>query len=521
VSTQIADLKEVQAKQAGFKGGVNVRDAINALKPDQMVVGENVLLDEGGGAAKRPGCTSLGTFSATGTDRIISAYTYYRAGTTPQVLIHTNAGKLYYTTDVFANPVVWTLILSGLSTTAPFSFETFNAKCYMSNGVDDYASWDGATRTAFASAPKGKFLRLWKDAMWVSGITGFPDRAYSSNAGDAETFGVAAWVDLSKGDGDTTSALGSDGLFLIVGKLRKTQIIYDPVTFANRVVDFEKGIESHFSMVQHEGTIYFLSRRGVCKYLGDAPSDVISDLMDPIFSPQVVNLNALDKVFAYVYENRVGWALPEAGSAVPSLQLEYYPRLAGVTPFGNRGTGPFVFHRIPAGVFVRVRYGAQEKLFGDKVGANKFLWLFSDSGTDDGATFQGIAETSAFDLGSPIFTKYIRRVRLLGRGKFIMQLKRNFQTGVYKTYPVDLTASGDLWGGGDVWGGTWGPDSIIKELAIDTDVFGRFFQLRFIDAETLAGSKVVHVGSQDYSLPAGEWAIYGAILEGSQLGVRE
>jgi hypothetical protein len=176
---------------------------------------------------------------------------------------------------------------------------------------------------------------------------------------------------------------------------------------------------------------------------------------------------------------------------------------------------------MPATNFTRVRSGSLEQLFGSKLGANKLLWLFSDSGTDDGATFQSIAETAAFDMGSEILTKYIRRIRLLGRGKFLLQVKRNYGLGIYKTFTVDLNASSSVWNAGNWNVGVWGPDSILKEGVIDTDLFGRHFQLRFTDAETTAGQRPVAVGSLSYSIPAGEWAVYGSIMEGHLLGVRE
>jgi hypothetical protein len=516
-----ASLADVEAQTQGFAGGVNVRDAPNRLADTECRVLENVVLEERGGVSKRSGCLSMGTFGV-GADRVLSMYTFYRAASTPQILIHTTAGKLYYTTDPTANPIVWTQIATGLSTTQPFSYETFNSKCYFSNGVDNYAAWDGTTYTTFASAPKGKFLRLYKDAMWVSGIPGTPDRVYSSDPGNAESFGVSSWVDIAKGDGDQVTALGSDGLFLIVFKRNRHMQIYDPTTFANRVVDFEKGCESHFSIIQFESDTYFLSRRGICKYLGDSPARYVSYKLDPIFDDAVINLNALNTVTSYLVGTRIGWAIPEVGSSVPTFQLEYYPRL--VDKSGDaEGVGPFAFQRMPAQSFAGYRSGAIDRLFAAHNSSNKILRTFAPGqGTDDGATFQGVVETGAYDFGSPDRTKYLRRMRFLGRGKLQVQVKRNFLSAIYKTYPVDMTATTDTWSLSDFWGsGTWGPDSVIKMKLVNTDMYGRHFALRFIDAETSTGTRPLAVGSVDYAVPAGEWAIYGLLLDGTLLGVRD
>lgn len=514
-------LQEVVARTQGFAGGVNLRDAINLIGPDELRVSENGVLDEKGGWSKRNGCISNGTFGV-GTDRALSLYTFYRGASAPQVLMHTTGGKLYYTNDPTVSVVVWTQIATGLSTTVRFSYETFNGKCYFSNGVDNYASWDGTTYTTYASAPKGKYLRLWKDTMWVSGITGFPDRVYSSNPGDAETFGVASWVDIAKGDGDQVMGLGSDGLFLIVFKRNRYMVVYDPVVFSNRVVDYEKGCEGHFTILQFEGDIYFLSRRGVCKYDPNSPAPIVSVKLDPLFDPAILNLGALDASYAYTIGNRIGWALPEAGSTIPTMQIECYPRLANISQYGFRGFAPFVFHRMPATCFTRYRNAGVEFLYGGKSTENKFLYLFANIGTDDGATFVGIMETGAYDFGAPTRTKYIRRCRVLGRGHPIVILKRNFKSATYKSFPIDMSSGTDLWSVAHVWGsGTWGPDSLFKEALINPDAYGRYFQIRITDAQTATGKKLIEVGSQEYSVQAGEWAVYGVIMDADLMGMRD
>jgi hypothetical protein len=512
------DVQAAVIQTQGFQGGVNIRDVVSQLAPNELRASENGTLDEGGGWSKRLGCISNG--NAPG--NMLSMYTFYRGTTNvPQVLIHCDNGGVYYTTDATANPVVWTAIATGLSTTARMAFETFNSKCYFTNGVDSYASWSGSAYATYASAPKGKYLRLYKDTMWMAGITGNDDRVYSSVAGDAETWPAAAWVDITKGDGDFITCLGSDGLVLIVTKRNRIMTIYDPTTFANRVIDFEKGCESHFSMIQFEGDIFFLSRRGVAKFDNSGPALIISNKLDPLFSPSTLNLNALSNVFAYVYQNQIGWSLPEIGNVSMTIQIEYYPRLGPMTLYGTRLIGPWVFHRMPVGMFTRVRVGTTDFLYGGHSTTTKFLSLFAPIGTDDGATFTALMETGPLDFGQPTRTKYIRRLRLLGRGQVTLQLRRNFQTAIYKTVSLDMSAGADLWTTIDIWGvGTWGPDSLLKEALWNADAYGRYFQLRFSDTSTGVGKKLIEVGSREYTITAGEWAVYLATLEGDVLGLR-
>jgi hypothetical protein len=508
----------IVSRGQGFDGGVNMRDAVTQLAPNECRKLENGVLDERGGFAKRLGMLDKGSFGAAA-HRVLSIYTFYRGGVAPpQLIIHTTGGDVLYTNDPDAPTITWGTIATGQSTTEPFSFETFAGKLYMSNGVNDYAAWDGTAYTAFPTAPKGKYLRLWKDTMWVAGVTNLPDRVYSSEPGNAESFLVSAWIDIAKGDGDRIFALATDGMFLIIGKRNRAMSMSDPVTFSNRVVDFEKGFESHFSVAQFEGAIYYVSRRGICLWLGDTPSRIISGKIDSLFDPTILNLDALKFSSAYTYENRIGWTFAEVGEVRTTLQIEYYPRLMGE----GESAGPFAFQRMPAQCFARWRYGTIERLFAAHNGANKVLQAFGATGQDDGVSFSSLLETGAIDLDRPTVYKYLRRVRMLGRGQFTLLLLRNFNVSIYKTFVVDMASQGDLWSPGDIWGtDAWGPQSILQETKLHPDAYFRFLTLRFTDSNPDVGTKPIPVGSRDYRLTAGEWGVYGYNMDAVVLGVRD
>jgi hypothetical protein len=513
---QVADLKTFEIEVSSFVGGVNALDAPGQLPKGDIRKGENAFLDERGSGGKRLGCESHGTIGV-GADRIISLHTFYRATTPPQVLAHTSAGKLYYTNDPTANPTTWVQITTGLSTTVPMGFETFNSKVYMGDGVSPYASWDGTTYVTFPTQPKGRYLRIWKDTMFLSGIPGSPDRVYESDAGNPDNYGVSAWVDIAHGDGDSVMALATDGIYLIVSKRAKISVIYDPVSLANRVADAHKGSESHFSWVHFDGDLYFLTRNGICRWRTDSEAVPLSFKLDPIFRMEVINLNGLLNAYGYSFQNRVGWAIPEVGSTYPTFQIEYFPRLAD-----KSGVGPFMFQRMPASVFTRVRFGASEALFAGHNAANKFLQAYAIIGQDDGQTFAGLIETGMMDLGVPARTKYVRRLRFLGRGKFTVEILRNFETAAHESHLIDLSSSSDVWSTSDKWNvGEWGPDAWVKEKLVNTDLYGRHFAFRFTEAEPGVGTRLTSVGSKDYNLSGGEWAIYGVIVEGEVLGIRE
>jgi hypothetical protein len=417
---------------------------------------------------------------------------------------------------------VWTLISGGYSTTQPMSWETFNSKVYFCDGVSNYSAWDGAALTTFPSAPKAKYLRLWKDTMWAAGVANLPDRVYSSAAGDAETWPAASWVDIRHGDGDSVRALATDGVYLIVGKRNTGTIIYDAALLFNRTFDYEKGIESHWSVIQQESGIFYLTRRGVAEWQGDAPANLISYKIDPIFDPHVLNYNFLEFAWAFADGQKVSWAVPELGQNVPSMQINYYPRLAQLTQLGVRGLGPWSIDRMPIANAAMWRWQDRVRVFGGSTRSNSLFWMFADGvGTDDGQVFTATLETLAFDFGDELLTKHIRRIRVLGRGQFVVSLKRNFQNALYKSFSVDLSSTNTNWGTG-VWNvGLWGPDSNVKEKTINPDAYGRAITVIFTDSSNQPGTKILPVGSKDYGIPTGQWSILGCILDGFLLGVRE
>jgi hypothetical protein len=502
---------------------VNIQDAPNLLAPTEVRRAENGIFDERGGFTKRLGCQNMGPVGAAG-DRIISTYVFDRGGSPnpPHFMIHTSAGTVYYTTDPTATTVTWTQIGTGYSTTQPMSWETFNSKVYFCDGASLYSSWDGTTLATYASAPKAKYLRLWKDTMWASGVTGLPDRVYASAAGDAQTWPVAGWLDIRHGDGDMIRGLATDGTYLIVGKRNSGSVVTDPANLYNHVFDYEKGIESHWSVIQRDADIFYLTRRGVARWQGDAPADIISYKIDPVFDPRILNFDRLQFAWGYAQGQRLSWCLAEVGSVVATMQINYYPRLAQLSPLGVRGLGPWSFDRIPISCATLYRYQSIVRLYGGSTVANRFYWVFADTaGQDDGVTFTAILETGAFDFGQPILTKYVRRMRILGRGRFNVQLLRNFRSDSYANTPVDFTAQATVWNSGNWNVGDWGPDASVKEATINPDAYGRFFTLVFSDADPNVGSISLPVGSKNYAIPTGQWSILQTLLDGYLLGVRE
>ena len=481
----------------GFKGGVNIAAAQDELASDQCRGLTNMILDENGGASKRLGIIPISSPGA----RIISMYVFYRgAALGPQVLVHLANGNFRYSND---NGATWTTAVASMSTINPMSWETFNGKCYMVNGVDPYQVWDGSAASVIPSAPVGKYLRVWKDTMWVAGTN--DDRVYSSDPGNAEVYTTGNWVDLGKGDGDTVVGLATDGNVLIVPKRKRGFLIYDPTTFANRMFDPDKGAESHNSFVHFDQALYYMSRIGICIFLGDSPSQVISDNIAPIFQPEVINFNLTNLVWGYTQDNRIGWAVPEAGAGLPTLQIELLPR-------GEKK--PFTFHRVNVGCFATLRTAQIERLLAGGTVANKLYGTF-EGPDDDGAVYPGVIETKWFSLDDTLVVKYLRRIILTGRGTFYMGILTDYESEIKTSRLLDLSEFQSVWNGvGDVWGDEkWGPAATLSSTPIHPDIYGRAFSFRFSDVASGVQAQAIDVADVDYQIQRGSWSLYSGLME--------
>jgi hypothetical protein len=495
-------------KQLGFNGGLNLRDAPDEITPIEVSQILNMVYNERGAVSSRNGCTTEGSVGSSG-DRILSMYRFDQHDAGPQLIVHTSAGHVKYSGDLVNYTDIWT----GMSTTEPFSYEIFNGKIYMTNGVDDYRWWDGVTPGTVPTAPKGKFIRLWQDTMYVAGVPGELTKLYQSAAGDAETYPISNFTHLHKDDGDPITGLGNDGYFLVVFKRGRGFIIYNAANLFSRLIDYEKGCESHFSIINHENSLYYLSKFGIVLWNNQSPGQIVSDRLDPLFQSNILNFSVLDKSYAYRTEHRVGWALPETGQSTPSFQVEFYPHLP---------EAPSTIHRIPAQAFALWRSGTVEHLLGAKTTGNKVLRLFNGP-TDDGEAFPSFFRTGWTDWDWPNSRKYLRYLRILAKGKFSINFLRDYQDAIIKTRQVSLESDVDLWDVNEAFdiNATWGGGSTRPQWTdLQPDVYGRQFAMEFHGTVSGVDVREVDIGGVSYLLDMGQWGVNEVVIHGLKMGDR-
>lgn len=462
-----------------FHGGFQGLTDPDKLEPHQAWQFLDCILDEVGTASGRLGSQAITTIGG-GTARVLSSFLFERAGAAKQVIVHLDDGTLRYASGGVGS---WTTIASGLSTTAPFSYHTFVSNVWMANGVDDFRKWDGTTQTTYASVPKFKYIEAWKDGLWGAGEASNPDRVYASAAGDGTTWPASDFVDINKGSGLGISGLSSDANALVIFKTYETHALYDPVEFTNRIVDPEKGCMSSFSVIKHNGVIYFMSHQGYCQYLGDAPSTILSQNIQPIFDKTLYDLSF--PVYGYTFKNRIGWSYRRLGG--DDVQVEYYPQMPET---------PWAFNEVPVRAPVSYRDPlVEELLYAFSTSSNQIVRLYSNAVNNDfdGSSVNGWIKTGWFDFDAPVAKKHIQRMLFIGRGIFAVQAEIDYEGNT----PIFVAFVGS--GGHD-----------FEEFEVFTDIYCRSFRLFINGTATLVVNRKRTHGEEQFTDAVGPFSISSA-----------
>lgn len=170
-----------------FSGGWNSKWAINDtnLEPNQSPYMVNADYAARYALTKRRGTALVGDEN-TNAGSIKSIYNFRKTDGS-EVLI-----KSYGTVLQYLNSGTWTDFKTGLTADLKFDFVSNGALVALSNGTDNYATWDGTTYTEYASAPKATILAVAYFKVFAAGVASVPSRLYYSDTGSFTSFSGGA-----------------------------------------------------------------------------------------------------------------------------------------------------------------------------------------------------------------------------------------------------------------------------------------------------------------------------------------
>ena len=260
------------------------------------------------------------------------------------------------------------------------------------------------TLSTVAAIPIGKFARWFHNSLYVSGVSGTPNRVRISNLGDPEDFstGTTATIDVNPNDGDYITGMNElkDELLIF-----KTQRVWSLTGFGTSTLTLSNlnerlsgfGTLSHRSIVNTGKDIIYLS------FLGDIPhfrsinqtregtlidAGIISDAIETTMS--ALNKAALDMV-AGVFDGRNLWyAVPNASSTFNNKVL-----------MQDTLTRGWVRHSgISASAWDVFAIGSTVQLYFGEASADGKAYVFDTSTSDNGTAiaFQVISRRYGGDM---------------------------------------------------------------------------------------------------------------------------
>jgi hypothetical protein len=464
-------------KIPAFSGGINEFVEPHLIKQHESVKAQNCEISDG--ALKRSkGNTQFSTVQLTG--GIKSLMQFYPNGVGQLILA--SGGKLYK----LLNGVL-TEIGTGYSSDS-WDYVNFQIEdkdvLILSNGADNTKVYDGTSfrdlrnygvlhdeehnvigyldgngtvhqteGTVTTLAPKGKYIDLHYERIWMAGDSSNPNRVYFSAANDDGFFPDDWTYPVSEGEAnqhggfiemptwDGGNIIGLKVVFNDV-LIFKTKTIFRifgtyPGNYTKDQIFASEGAIADKSIASANNRCFFVAKEGIFVFDGTNVVKITDKICD---TWETLNKNALDKSVGYYYKNKYIVAVPEGESTENNLIIEY-----------DTVNDSFMLKR-----------GRTINAFLDF--DNKLLYTDS-SGTiqeyNNGSTFNGqnilaYWETGTNDKGYPNATKSSQYLYFIGSGngtvKFICTTERGSKeilvtlTSVEKPYKVKLKNKGRIIG---------------------------------------------------------------------------
>ena len=351
-------------------------------------------------------------------------------GTIAADLTRTGGGGAYTTNSL------WSIIEAPVTSDA-------KGPIFAMNGVDAPQWWAGTSGTNFENwtaasgtiPATGKYLTYHANRLWCRDSVAEPSRVrYSGITGtspDSGNWDADGYVDLEPEDGQEITAIAPFGSYLIVFKPRKTFVIYDLITGANRQISDTVGCIAHRSCVDTPSGLFFLDEeQGVMLTDGNTIRKV-SGPIDPLIRQATLYPATLHSAAGVYSDDRYFLSLSVNGS-VNDTTVEY-----------DLEQDSWWIHDCASNQFALVDPVGTPKLFSaSPVSAARGLErafapnIFEDAGAAyaGGAFWQGAHHV----FGKPHVRTRVRQVRIDGTGNWDLYYSTDYADD-------ETTDAGEIW----------------------------------------------------------------------------
>lgn len=468
---------------AGFSGGLNLRDAVDAVDPTQAIDAMNVEFTLKGAVRQRPGYDNFTTSALSQRPTNIEPY-YNAAGNIAQIVTGSSTRL-----DTVGSDGAVVASATSLTSGQPWSFARFaspaNDYIYAGNGENSLRRWDGSSWATVSASPQAALLEATqegklggrlaaaavKSATTFAGQTATPSHVFFSDGADPTSWTNGNYVQLAPGDGEKITAMAAwqDGLYVF--KESKFFKFYG-VTDVGGVARFDYypintgvGCVGPRAIAAGSDGLYFADRKGVYRTRGQAP-ELVSDAIGPIFDSLLptstyyeggVQAQAYASNVAMAFHNERLYVSFTSASSENDRTLVFDPRLNAwaIWSVGARALVPFR----------PTSSGKLELYFAAASGANDLHKFSTAYETDNGATISSHWRSGWTDFGANV-QKRVRAQKLWGTGLIYVGLSVDYDDDSGQQTQVDFRNPAVTYWGSTNWGlGTWStPRGLVSAL---------------------------------------------------------
>lgn len=352
---------------------------------------------------------------------------------------------------------------------------------YGVNGTDAQ-QWDGSAATTSAWTATsgnfptgGKYLASLGNRVWAANVTANGSRLQWSQLGDPRVWPAQNSVDLDPNDGDQITGIGTFGPYLLVFKGRKTWVVYDWDTGANRRLSANVGCIAPRSIVETPFGAFFLTPdQGVYRTNGQT-LDQVSQKITPTLDALVPSQRA--EAAGGFFNDHYYLSVCTAGTTLNrTLDLDLQ-------------LGSWWQHSFAGTQLTRWRSTSDVPLFySSKAGsgvANRLL--VPGVLTDEGANFTAYWTGPWHTYGAPYLRKRLRQVHFDGTGAIQFTVAKSFSTVGVLASDIDFSTNVTTFGGTDAFGGvgTFGDPVAVGEARAFTLGVARAWSVQFGNSTNL------------------------------------
>ena len=389
------------------------------------------------------------------------------------------------------NPPV--ILQSGVTTGKMNNFSYFLDKLIMVNDTDAPVemAYDSAASTLAGSPPTGKYTIVFKNFVFIAGITGNLNRLQWSDLGDSSTWPAGNILDRPYGE---ITGLGVlyDNLYIFYHN--KIEVVAGYSTNSFIFDEFaDNGCISHYGIISNGSTLFFPTRDGIYAIgmLGSTDKTIGGTSLIKVSPNKIDNFwSGLDLTRDLIHgvhdpdRSSIRWSVRRLTKTVNDRELvyNYHNNVFGFSFHDGRYISCYALGKDSNNNW-DVKYGD------DRTTSNGgFIYRLNPvATTDDGTGFTGTIETKIYDLDKPSIDKKYHTATVLMKGSANeTPLKVSYGVGDFSDYENTKTVTTPtmpLWDTA-VWDVDIWEEDTFKSYPVGIRRMGKTLALKFVSDES-------------------------------------